>query len=147
MSTKLIFFDIDGTIVDMQTKSMTCRMEKTLKTLKDEGIIICIATGRSPVQLTQFSKIEFDAYLTFNGSYCFTSSGKKILSDTIPKKMSSRSSKTPPRSVDHYRSPLTRSPYLMVKTMILSPIMPSQMEGPTSVMGLMTSLKTMTSTK
>ena len=58
---------------------------KDSKTLKDEGIIICIATGRSPVQLTQFSKIEFDAYLTFNGSYCFTSSGKKILSDTIPK--------------------------------------------------------------
>ena len=85
MSIKIIFFDIDGTLVDMKTKVMTKRIIDTLNILKDKGIIICIATGRSPTQLAHFDGIEFSAYLTFNGSYCFTDDGKTILSEAIPK--------------------------------------------------------------
>ncbi|QQK08932.1 HAD family hydrolase [Miniphocaeibacter halophilus] len=69
---KIIFFDIDGTLIDMNKKKITDRMLETLKQLKKQNIIICIATGRSPIALPHFEKVEFDAFLTFNGSYCFS---------------------------------------------------------------------------
>lgn len=68
---KMIFFDIDGTLIDMEKKQISERMLETLKALKSQNILICLATGRSPIALPQFEGIDFDAYLTFNGSYCF----------------------------------------------------------------------------
>ena len=47
-------------------------MLDTLKRLKENQIRICLATGRTPMSLPHFDGIEFDAFLTFNGSYCFT---------------------------------------------------------------------------
>ena len=46
---KIIFFDIDGTLIDMQAKKITPKMLETLHRLQDRGIKICIATGRSPM--------------------------------------------------------------------------------------------------
>lgn len=46
--TKIVFFDIDGTLIDMQAKKITPKMLETLHRLQDRGIKICIATGRSP---------------------------------------------------------------------------------------------------
>lgn len=71
---KIIFFDIDGTLSDMETKKISSNTLYTLKQLQKNAIKICIATGRSPVTLPSFPGIEFDAYLTFNGSYCYDSS-------------------------------------------------------------------------
>ncbi|TDW13114.1 hypothetical protein EDD63_1494 [Breznakia blatticola] len=68
---KIIFFDIDGTLIDMQRKQISEHMLYTLRKLKENGIVICIATGRSPISLPHFEGIDFDAYLTFNGSYCY----------------------------------------------------------------------------
>ena len=72
---KIIFFDIDGTLVDMQTKQISAKTIEALQRLKANGIKICIATGRSPVSLPKFDDVDFDAYLTFNGSYCYDQSG------------------------------------------------------------------------
>ena len=71
---KIIFFDIDGTLVDMQTKQISAKTIEALQRLKANGIKICIATGRSPVGLPKFEGVDFDAYLTFNGSYCYDES-------------------------------------------------------------------------
>ena len=68
---KIIFFDIDGTLIDMNRKCISENTLKTLIRLKQKKIILCIATGRSPLGLPHFDEIEFDAFLTFNGSYCF----------------------------------------------------------------------------
>lgn len=68
---KIIFFDVDGTLIDMEKKKISHRMLETLKQLKDRKIILCIATGRSPIALPHFDEVEFDTFLTFNGSYCF----------------------------------------------------------------------------
>ena len=66
---KIIYFDIDGTLIDMKKKVISKTMLDTLYKLKENGIKICIATGRPPFVVPKFG-IEFDAYLTFNGSYC-----------------------------------------------------------------------------
>ena len=71
-STKIIFFDIDGTLFDMQAKRISEKTIETLQKLQKNGIKICVATGRPSVCLPVFEGVEFDAYLTFNGSLCYT---------------------------------------------------------------------------
>ncbi len=90
---KIAFFDIDGTLIDIHTKKMRDKTKEALLGLQKNGIKICIATGRPPFSLPQFDGITFDAFLTFNGSYCFnkedvmfnqpipTSNVKQILSN------------------------------------------------------------------
>lgn len=70
-AVKIIFFDIDGTLIDMNKKQISKKMLATLMALKKQDILLCLATGRSPIALPHFPGIDFDAFLTFNGSYCF----------------------------------------------------------------------------
>lgn len=81
---KIIFFDIDGTLIDMTKKAISYKTVETLLRLKENGVKICIATGRAPGSVPKFDGVDFDAFLTFNGSYCFNSSDV-ILSTPIPK--------------------------------------------------------------
>lgn len=74
---KIAFFDIDGTLIDMETKKMTERMRHTLLQLKENGVILCIATGRPLRSVPKFQNPSFDVYLTFNGSYC--TAGDKVI--------------------------------------------------------------------
>lgn len=69
----IIFFDIDGTLIDMQKKQITPLMLSTLHKLQANGICLAIATGRSPmtVPLDEFPGVQFDVLVTFNGSYCY----------------------------------------------------------------------------
>ena len=69
---KIAFFDIDGTMIDIGSRKITPKMLETLAALQKNGIRICIATGRPPAILPHFPGIEFDTYLTFNASYCYT---------------------------------------------------------------------------
>lgn len=80
---KIAFFDIDGTMIDIGSRKITPKMLETLSGLQKNGIRICIATGRPPAILPQFPGIEFDAYLTFNASYCYTKN-KVIFRNPIP---------------------------------------------------------------
>ena len=68
---KIIFFDIDGTLIDMDKKKVSEKMLETLVRLQEKRIIICIATGRAPMAVPHFDGVEFDTLLTYNGSYCF----------------------------------------------------------------------------
>lgn len=45
---RIIFFDIDGTLIDMEKKQVTPLMLDTLHRLQANGIRLAIATGRSP---------------------------------------------------------------------------------------------------
>lgn len=80
---KIAFFDIDGTLIDMDKKIMSEQMEETLLQLQRNHIIICIATGRPPKSVPHFQKVSFDAFLTFNASYCYTKQ-EVIFKNPIP---------------------------------------------------------------
>lgn len=71
---KIVFFDIDGTLFDMQTKRISEKTMEALKKLQVNGIKICVATGRPSISLPVFDGVEFDAYITFNGSLCYNQS-------------------------------------------------------------------------
>ena len=81
---KIIFFDIDGTLIDVNKKAISDKTVEALLRLKENGVKIFIATGRAPGSVPKFDGVDFDAFLTFNGSYCFNSSDV-ILSTPIPK--------------------------------------------------------------
>lgn len=79
---KIIFFDIDGTLVDPQTGLISDKTYLALTRLQERGIKICISTGRAPSEVPDFGPLKFDAYCTYNGSLCYA--GSEILhSDPI----------------------------------------------------------------
>ncbi len=73
---KAIFFDIDGTLISFNTHSMPVSTQRALHTLREKGIRLFVATGRAPIMMPFLDKyFQFDAYLTLNGQYCYTSEG------------------------------------------------------------------------
>lgn len=80
---KIIFFDIDGTLMNFHSGRLSDRTREALLRLRQRGILLCIATGRPPVCLPGFDGVEFDAFLTFNGSYCYNDR-ETIFSNPIP---------------------------------------------------------------
>ena len=84
MQPPVIFFDIDGTLIDFRTKVPSERTLSTLRALQARGSKIVIATGRAPMLVPEFDGVDFDAFLTFNGSYCYSASDEVLLSVPIP---------------------------------------------------------------
>ena len=70
---KSVFFDIDDTLISFKTHKMPESTKKALNLLREKGIKIFIATGRSPFALPVIKHIldfEFDGYVMLNGQYC-----------------------------------------------------------------------------
>lgn len=83
---KIIFFDIDGTLIDMDRKIMSSEVETALIKLKENGVLLAIATGRPLSRIPVFEAIDFDIFLSFNGSLTTTKEGQTIYKNIIPKK-------------------------------------------------------------
>lgn len=66
---KIAFFDVDGTLLKMGHKELSERTLHTLISLRQNGVKLCMATGRGYLSAPRFPGIDFDALLTFNGSY------------------------------------------------------------------------------
>jgi len=81
---KAIFFDIDGTLVSFETHKIPASTQEALKALRDKGIKIFIATGRPQCLINNLGDLEFDGYITVNGSYCFTAGHQPIYKGCIP---------------------------------------------------------------
>lgn len=81
---KIAFFDIDGTLSNMETRSVSDITIETLQRLQANNIKVCIATGRHPLSVPTFEGVTFDAILSFNGSYCFDKEGHVLYSHPIP---------------------------------------------------------------
>lgn len=64
-------------------KRITERTLDALRRLQQNGILLAVATGRSPLIVPKFDGVEFDVFLTYNGSYCYDRRGD-IFASPIP---------------------------------------------------------------
>ncbi|MEG0363988.1 MAG: Cof-type HAD-IIB family hydrolase [Erysipelotrichales bacterium] len=70
MKKKLIFFDIDGTIVDHFKKEIPKSTIQALKELKANGHIVAIASGKGPKYIKEmFDDIDINTFAALNGNY------------------------------------------------------------------------------
>lgn len=69
MTQKIIFFDIDGTLLNDE-KELPDSTEKAIQELKDQGHIVAIATGRAPFTFKELrKKLDITSYVSLNGQY------------------------------------------------------------------------------
>ena len=82
---KAIFFDIDGTLVSFNTHEIPQSTINVLERLKQKGVKIFIATGRSLNQMNRLTQLpKFDGYILLGGSFCITGEGELIFKNCIP---------------------------------------------------------------
>ncbi|RNB89297.1 Cof-type HAD-IIB family hydrolase [Brevibacillus nitrificans] len=69
MAYKIVFFDIDGTLLNTKHAIPAATIE-AVQRLKEKGVQIAIATGRSPYHLSKIAnQLGIDTFVSFNGSY------------------------------------------------------------------------------
>lgn len=72
MAIKAVFFDIDGTLLT-DTKRVQTSTARAIASLKAQGILVGLATGRGPAFVAPFMEnYGFDFAVTYNGQYVFT---------------------------------------------------------------------------
>lgn len=81
---KAVFLDIDGTLVSFDTHSVPLSAVEAVKKLRAKGIKVFIATGRHMRFINNLGNMEFDGYVTLNGSYCYAGRDKVIYRRGIP---------------------------------------------------------------
>ena len=83
---RIVFFDIDGTLVSLKTRVYPPSIPSALRKLREKGILLYIATGRSKFEIAQeqlLDGLEFDGYLTNNGQDCYDARGNSIYSKPL----------------------------------------------------------------
>lgn len=73
---KAIFFDIDGTLVPFGAGAVPEEVACAISHVRRCGIKVFVATGRHIDWVDNLGDIEFDGYLTANGSICLESDRK-----------------------------------------------------------------------
>jgi Cof subfamily protein (haloacid dehalogenase superfamily) len=67
--SKIIFFDIDGTLLD-HDKNLPESTKQAIKTLQDKGMYVAIATGRAPFMFKNLrEELSINTFVSFNGQY------------------------------------------------------------------------------
>lgn len=70
MNKNIIFFDIDGTIIDEKTHIIPDSAKKAIKLARQNGHLAFINTGRTLCQIkTLKEEIEFDGFICGCGTY------------------------------------------------------------------------------
>jgi Cof subfamily protein (haloacid dehalogenase superfamily) len=66
---KIVFFDIDGTLLN-HDKKIPKSTREALKTLTENGVHVAIATGRAPFMFADLREdLGIDTFISFNGQY------------------------------------------------------------------------------
>lgn len=69
MNKKIIFFDIDGTLLDHE-KKVPSTTKESIRELKGAGHIVAIATGRAPYHFEELrEELGINSYVCMNGQY------------------------------------------------------------------------------
>lgn len=67
--TKIVFFDIDGTLLDKKRR-IPASAKLAILELKKQGIIPAIATGRPPFLIKEIlEELAIDTHISLNGQY------------------------------------------------------------------------------
>ncbi|MEI2362465.1 Cof-type HAD-IIB family hydrolase [Priestia megaterium] len=84
MTKKIIFFDIDGTLLDHR-KQLPKSTREAIHLLKKEGNEVAIATGRAPFMFETLRKeLQIDTFVSYNGQYV-VSKNKLIYTNPLDK--------------------------------------------------------------
>src|SRR5699024_2939718 len=69
MHKKIVFFDIDGTLVD-EHKNIPLSAKQAIEELKRNDVYVAIATGRAPFMFEEIRKeLDINSYVSFNGQH------------------------------------------------------------------------------
>ena len=86
MKHKIAFFDMDGTLYQTENDVILESSLEALRMLKEQGYLVCAATGRPLNQLKLIlDKVTFDYYVLINGSYILDKDFNIIASYPIKK--------------------------------------------------------------
>lgn len=82
MMSKILFFDVDGTLYNGE-KTLPASTKEAIFKARENGHEIAIATGRAPFMIESLLReLEIDTYVTFNGQYVVYK-GEVIFTDRI----------------------------------------------------------------
>jgi len=79
--TKIIFFDVDGTLRGFTEKGIRSSVYRAIEKARSCGVRCFVATGRHPLEIEEenlLENLEFDGYIYLNGSYCVNGSGEVL---------------------------------------------------------------------
>lgn len=100
-SIKIVFFDLDGTVVDNQTEKVPVSTIHSIKTLQEKGIHVVLATGRSYFFTKSVGELlGVRNFINFSGAY-INLGDKEIYKDPISKMDLDRLVKTSHLKGDH----------------------------------------------
>ncbi|MCG3089681.1 Cof-type HAD-IIB family hydrolase [Sporosarcina cyprini] len=69
MTYKIIFFDVDGTLIDYQTGEVSATTQRAIRQLKKDNYVVVAATGRPLSMCLDLELLGIDAFITANGAY------------------------------------------------------------------------------
>lgn len=81
--TKVVFFDIDGTLYSRRAGRIPPRTARAVRALRARGVRVVIATGRHPVELDAagLEGLKVDGFAAANGQMCLDG-GRQLFSGT-----------------------------------------------------------------
>ena len=82
---KIIFFDIDGTLVSFKTHKIPQSALDAVRRVRQKGVKVWIATGRPIPYINNLGNLEYDGIMSVNGAHSQTRSGDVIYSHPIDK--------------------------------------------------------------
>lgn len=83
--TKIIFFDIDGTLVSFKTHKIPQSTLDAVHRVRQKGIKVWIATGRPMPFINNLDGLEYDGVMSVNGGHCRLNDGTVIFSKPVDK--------------------------------------------------------------
>ena len=86
MTYKIAFFDMDGTLYQTENDIIQESTIKALQKLKENGFIVCAATGRPLNQMNLIlNRVQFDYMVLINGGYVLNKNQELLFENPLDK--------------------------------------------------------------
>lgn len=84
MDYKIVFFDMDGTLYQTETNIIQASTLEAIKKLKEQGFLVCAATGMPLNQMNLIlEQVQFDYMVLINGGYVLNRNQEIIFENPI----------------------------------------------------------------